>query len=160
MSVLQSQFANASEAQGKWSRGEQRGFEALAAHTLADNNMLGAFNPQMAAEAHKAVKQMITKAQAFEVTGAAPPVDPVAAAKLQLATRAQEAKEIKTADDIQHRRVTQTHREEQSEFQNNLQLAQLSNTEKDSQVKRATNIATTAKEMATPIEKPEPASAA
>jgi hypothetical protein len=157
MAVLTSHIAMAREAGNVWTRAAQRGWEALAAHTMLDVRTLGAFNQQMAKDADKAIKKMIGEAAQFEISSLPGPVDPVEQAKLQMAQREQQRKEIKTKDDIEHRLRTQEHREEATAFQQNLQMGQLVENERTGQVARATSLAKTASDIAQPPASPTPA---
>ena len=76
---------------------------------------------------------------------------------MQLQMAEQKRKEIKTADDIKHRQITQAHREEATTFQQNLQMGQLVENEKSGQVSRATSLAKTAADIAQPPASPTPA---
>ena len=150
MAVLTSHVAMGREAGNKWTRAQQRGWEALAAHTQLDIRTLGAFNPQMAKAADQALKKMVGEAAQFEVSTLPGAVDPMDQAKMQLQMAEQKRKEIKTADDIKHRQITQAHREEATTFQQNLQMGQLVENEKSGQVSRATSLAKTAADIAQP----------
>lgn len=154
LSVLTTYLAMGREAGNVWTRAQQKGWEALAAHTLMDNGTLGAFEPQKAKEIKAAVTKMIAEASKFEISAVPGPVDPTEQLKLQLQMREQQRKEVKTQDDMQHRAVTQTHREEATSFQQNLQMAQLVENEKSGTVNRATSLAKTAKDIAEPPASP------
>ena len=157
MTVLTSHLSAAREAGGRWSRSQQRGWEALVAHTMLDVRTLGAYNPGMAKEADKAIKQMVGQAARFEVSEVQAPVDPMEQAKLQLAQAEQQRKNIKTQDDIEHRKATQAHREDIAAFQQNLQLAQQVENERSGQVNRSTTLAKTAADLAQPPAAPSAA---
>ena len=153
MQIMGAQIEAVTQGGGTWSMKDRKGFEALAAHTMADVKTLMAMNPPAGKQAGQAVAQLIKQAERFEV-GAADQPSPVDMMKLQLAQRAQHVKEVKTIDDMQHRKQAQDHREDQAAFQQNLQLAHLSETEKTGAVKRATSLAATAHAVSEPITEP------
>lgn len=153
LQILQAQVEVTAQGGGRWQMKDQKGFEALAAHTVADVKTLSAVDPNSAKQMERAVQQLVGKAQQFEV-GSPDQPDPVDLMKLQLAQRAQHVKEVKTIDDMQHRKEAQIHREDQAAFQQNLQLAHLSEAEKAGAVKRATSLASTAHAVSRPITEP------
>ena len=150
MAVLTNYLAMAREGGNRWTRMSQRGWEALAAHTTLDIQILGAFDPNRAKEAEKALKSMVQAASQIEVAGLPGQADPVEQARLQLQMQEQQRKDVKTQDDIAHRRATQEHREEVAAFQQNLQMAQLVENERSGQVNRSTKLAKTASDIAQP----------
>lgn len=147
LKILESQFAIAAPER-QWTVQQRRGFEALAAHLLMDIRMLTGISPEMGKVAQKQVDQMIRQSAQFEVVGLQPQIDPYDQAKLKLEAQKLQVTTAKTADDIAHRRRAQDHREEVSNFQENLQLAQLTNAERSAEVDRATKLAKTTVDVA------------
>jgi hypothetical protein len=90
---------------------------------------------------------MIARASRLGIGALIEPIDPVKAADLALKRREQDRKELKTADDIEHRHRTQEHREEQADVQQHVMLEQLSENERNNQVERGVKLAKGAVEL-------------
>ena len=133
---------------GRWTAKDRSGFEALAAHTLTDIRTLSGINSEAGRQAQRAAEKLIAQASRLEVGALTAPVDPVKGAELELRRREQDRKELKTADDIEHRHRSQEHREEQADFQQHVMLEQLSENERNNQVERGVKLAKGARESA------------
>jgi hypothetical protein len=135
---------SAIESGDQWTPKDKAGFEALAAHAMADIRRLGT-NPAMQQQARTAqqqLMQLIGKASQFAVgTDVRPNVDPIQAKKLEQAdAKLQQTERFKQIDLAKWQR-TQNHREEMAAFQEGIQMGHLHETELNSKVARATKIA-------------------